>query len=362
MMRLAIGEFTVQGLSMSSVVRLLTQQLDHTVLDKTGLKGDYDFTLRYTPNETQPPGLRGPASGQQGTGNTPSPNSSGPSIFTAIQEQLGLKLEPQNVPMEILVIDHAEQPPEPQAQTTVGLSLAYVEASIKANKSEGGLPTLGGLSGYYQNVTLHTLIRVAYGVQDSQILEGPTWLNSEKYDIEAKMDKSAADEWQKLSLEQRMLDSKPLLRGLLADRFKLTLHRETRELPLYALVIAKNGPKVVQATVTGPNGPSSGPPIPDGFPVVKGGGIGLGNGRLTARAAPVSFFADILSRQPEISRTVLDKTGLNGKFDFTLQWSPDSNRNSIFAAVQEQLGLKLEAQTGPVEVLVIDHAEQPLEN
>ncbi len=89
------------SLPMREVAKLLTKQLDHTVLDHTGLTGDYDFTLNWTPDKTQPAGLRGPES-----------NQSGPSIFTAIRQQLGLKLEPQNVPMEVLAIDHAERPSE----------------------------------------------------------------------------------------------------------------------------------------------------------------------------------------------------------------------------------------------------------
>ena len=97
-MRIAIGKFCVQALPMKEVAQLLTEQLDHTVLDQTGLTGDYDFTLTWTPNETQPPPLRGPE------------NAAGPSIFEAIREQLGLVLNLRNVPMDVLAVEHAEKP------------------------------------------------------------------------------------------------------------------------------------------------------------------------------------------------------------------------------------------------------------
>jgi bla regulator protein blaR1 len=251
-----------------------------------------------------------------------------------------------------------------QAQGTVGPALAFAEVSISPNKSGGTVPTLGhgpqpGFAD--KNVTLRTLIRVAYSVQDSQILEGPNWLNSERYDIAAKLDESAADELQQLSRERRIAENKRMLQELLADCFKLALHRETRELPIYALVIANNGPKVAETTAAAPNTANTTPPIPAGFPIVKGHGIGVGNGRLTARGATISFLADILSRQPGVSRTVVDETKLTGNYDFTLEWSPDGNAESVLTAVQDQLGLKLEPKTAPLEVLVIDHAEAPSE-
>ena len=106
------GELNGQGLPVGSLVRLLTQQLGRTVLDKTGLTGKYDFTLQWTPDESQAPMFKGTAGSQPGTSSTTPPESSGPSIFTAIQEQLGLKLESQKGPVEILVIDHVEKPSE----------------------------------------------------------------------------------------------------------------------------------------------------------------------------------------------------------------------------------------------------------
>ena len=106
-MRMGRGQLNGHNLGMADIVRVLTQQLDRTVVDKTSLRGNYNFTLKWTPDDSELPEFKEPA-GAQGS----PPDSSGPSIFTAIQEQLGLKLESQKGPVEILVIDHVEKPSE----------------------------------------------------------------------------------------------------------------------------------------------------------------------------------------------------------------------------------------------------------
>jgi uncharacterized protein (TIGR03435 family) len=228
------------------------------------------------------------------------------------------------------------------------------------------------------NVSVQMLIRVAYGVEENQI-QGLNSLASENYDVEAKIEKSVADDLQKLDQDQRLEVRRHMLQALLADRFKLTIHRETKELPIYALVVAKNGPKLQEA--------KPGDTYPNGFRGPGGrGGRGMmmmGQGELTGQALHVADLARQLSQQ--LGRTVVDKTGLTGVYDFTLKWTPDnqmampggagdggrgsdggasadSSGPSIFTAVQEQLGLKLESQKGPVELLVIDHVEKPSEN
>jgi uncharacterized protein (TIGR03435 family) len=112
MMNMGPGQLTGQGLPMESLARLLSQQLGRTVLDQTGLKGNYDFTIQWTPDQSQPAMLKGPEGGKPATDNAPPPESSGLSLFTAIQEQLGLKLESRKGPVEFLVIDHVEKPSE----------------------------------------------------------------------------------------------------------------------------------------------------------------------------------------------------------------------------------------------------------
>jgi bla regulator protein blaR1 len=261
-----------------------------------------------------------------------------------------------------------------QAPSTAAPAHVYEVASIKPNKSGNPMvairATPDGLT--IQKFTLHRLILFAYGIQDDQISGGPSWLNSEAYDIEAKMDKSVVDEMQKLSEVQRKLERQLMLQALLADRFQLSLRRETKELPVYALVIGKNGPKI-QPSKPGdayPNGLKG-----DGDRPLGAGALLLPEkGKLVGQGVPIESLAKTLSRDLRgriADRMVVDKTGLTGNFDFTLQWtpeesegppSPDSSGPSIFTAIQEQLGLKLESQKAPVEILVIDHVEKPSEN
>jgi uncharacterized protein (TIGR03435 family) len=291
--------------------------------------------------------------------------------------------------------------PPSRAQSPVSNAPApeFEVASVKPNKSgERGGRIMNSPGGRFTaaNISLKMLIHLAYGVTDSQISGGPGWLNSEKFDIEAKTDDSSiADPW-KLSEEQRKLAqdrSKRMLQALLADRFKLTLHRETKELPVYALVVAKNGPKLQQASADElrPPDPKEHQDFRKGPPngaMPKGRGLFMRPGQLTGTAAPLTVLAETLSNQPELGRIVLDKTGLKGNYDFTLKWAADERQGqmfggpggggkeepgsdsapppdsgpSIFTAIQEQLGLRLESQKGPVEILVIDSAERPSEN
>ena len=259
-------------------------------------------------------------------------------------------------------------------------SYEYDVASIKPNMSGTNMVRLmfipSGLSG--TNVTLEMLIRSAYGIEENQISGGPSWLKSDHYDIDAKMDSPTADAFHKLSEEKRRLATQHMLQALLADRFKLAVHHDSKELSIYALVVAKNGPKLRQAKPddTYPNGIKG----PDG--IARAGMMRMGRGQLTSQALPLSELARLLTSQ--LDRTVVDKTGLPGNYDFTLQWTPDESQGamfrgpdtgpqgsapppdasgpSLFTALQEQLGLKLESQKGPVEIYIIDHAEKPSEN
>ncbi len=358
------GKIVGQGVSIASLVRSLSEKLGgRIVVDKTALIGNHDFTLSWSPDGNQD------------------------SIFPAIQEQLGLALEPQTRPVEVLVIDHAEQPAEPQARNTAASVLVYETTSIKPNQSDHSMFKMMfepyGFSA--RSATLRMLIRTAYGVEENQISGAPNWVNSEYYDIEAKMDSSVADELGKFSDEQRNAERRRMLQLLLADRFKLAIHRETKELGAYSLVVAKNGPKLQEAKPgdTYPNG-FKGPDGGSGAGMFRMGMYAGGSGELIGQGLPMATLARLLSER--LQSTVLDSTGLTGNYDFTLKWAssvsqapspaplnisqqgagstpaPDSPAPSIFAAIQEQLGLKLESQNGSGELLVIDHAERPLEN
>jgi len=279
------------------------------------------------------------------------------------------------VPVVFGVLLATQSRAEFQASNTTTVPV-YEVASIRPRKFGSGGMIIWDFrpDGFTaKNITLQMLIRMAYGVEDYQISGAPKWLNAETYNVEAKLDGTVADKLRKLTFDQRSVEQQPMLQALLVDRFQLTLHRESKELPAYVLVIAKGGPKVQEA--------KPGDTYPNGMKDLEGHGHGdimhFGRGLLTGQGVPIAFLVRMLSQQ-QLGRPVLDKTGLKGNYDFTLQWTPDENRTptvgqqgtddtpppgpSIFTAIQEQLGLRLEPQKGPVEVLVIDHVERPSEN
>ena len=195
------------------------------------------------------------------------------------------------------------------------------------------------------NQALGMLIRQAYGVAPYQISGGPAWLDADKYDIDAK---AAGDP----SREQVMA----MLQTLLTERFKLKVHRESREGSVFALTVAKNGAKLKEPK----DGEESfvrtartGPMDQDAVTLI-----------LQGQKASMPAFIEQLSRQ--LGRPVLDRTGIQAEFDYRLEFAADDTHAdsfpTLFAAIQEQLGLKLEAARGPVEILAIDHAEKPSEN
>ncbi len=207
----------------------------------------------------------------------------------------------------------------------------------------------GGLS--VTNGTLKGIIEMAFDVRDFQI-SGPRWIDSARYYISAKLPGEETPD-----RAERIRESRRLLEGLLEQRFQLKAHRETKELPVYVLAVAKSGARVKEA-----QGAS------------KSNGIRGSCGRMTGVEAPMAILAMVLSRQ--LGRPVEDRTGLTGKYDFELAWTPEpgsckapadapgppEDGPSIFTAIQEQLGLKLESTKGPVEIVVIDHVEKPDEN
>ncbi len=228
--------------------------------------------------------------------------------------------------------------------------------------------------------TLKGIIKFAYDIKsDNQLSGGPSWINSDKYDIEAKEEASVADNLQKLSFEEHAKQVRLMVQALLADRFNLKVSHQTKDLPVYALVVAKSGPKLTPTEVPQPAADGSSAPK-KAFRGVRM----MGPGQLSATNINIGLLADILSGQPELGRLVIDQTGLKGNYDWTLKWTPDqtaqmskgaddahatadappldSSGPSIFTALEEQLGLKLEAKKGPVETLVIESIEKASEN
>jgi uncharacterized protein (TIGR03435 family) len=211
---------------------------------------------------------------------------------------------------------------------------SFEVASVKSNKSGSGSSWDRFCDGRFiaSNVTLHHCIQLAYGVKEYQI-SGPAWLSSERYDIEAKTDSPVPPDQQRT-----------MLQTLLADRFKLKLHRDVKQLRVYVLVAGRRGFKL-HAVEPGPERDRA------------------GQGFISGQKMPLSRLADKLSQV--LDRPVLNRTEIGGVFDIELKWDRDGSddASSVFAAVEEQLGLKLESRKGPVEILVVDQAEKvPTEN
>jgi uncharacterized protein (TIGR03435 family) len=259
----------------------------------------------------------------------------------------------------------------------------------------------------YSNMPMRGLLVAAYGVKTYQV-SGPSWMDTERFDIVAKVPKGASKD-----------DVKLMLQNLLAERFKLTLHREKKDLPMYALVVGKNGPKMKESRPDDPDAmDASGLKDPGSDDAaaqkakqglenalraaVRDGGMpqlppGAGQGTrmmmmpgrmsLTVTKQTMTQFAESLANQ--MDRPVVDQTGLTKNYDFTLEYAPESGGRglmgmplppppgdggapheadsqaapSLFTALQEQLGLKLEQKKGPVDLLVVDHLEKtPTEN
>jgi bla regulator protein blaR1 len=276
---------------------------------------------------------------------------------------------------------------EAQTPAAAAPDPTFVVASVKANKSGEGFIRFGLLPGgsfTAQNVPVRELIRFAYGYQNFQVEGGPGWINADRFDVTAK----AEGELPQMGPGQ-IGPVNLMMRALLADRFKLVARNETKEMPIYSLVLARQdrklGPKIELSTTDcaalfgarrgGAPGPPPGPPAPGERPQC---GMFMGFGNIGAGDTTLANLAQMLSVR--VNRIVVDKTGLEGKYSFTLEFAPeqlppaggptpppgapplpafDANAPSLFTALQEQLGLKLESARGPVEMLIIESIEQP---
>jgi bla regulator protein blaR1 len=247
-------------------------------------------------------------------------------------------------------------------------------ASIKSNSGMDrrvsiGAPSPGSFKA--ENVWLRFLIQMAWNVKDFQVLGGPGWAASDRFDINAKAGSGA-------NFEQM----RPMLQALLEDRFRLVLHRETKDLPVYALLPAKGGIKASLAGGCAVQEP--GVPAPAAVPGQKSptfcGSMMTSPRGMNATAITMEQFATALANT--MQRTVVDKTGFADKFDVHLEWTADQSTPgfwapglapplgtglstdgaSIFTVIQEQLGVKLESTQDAVAILVIDHAEKPSAN
>jgi len=363
-----------------------------------------------------------------------------PMLVSLLEERFGLKYhhETRELPMYELVMAAcagemiAAQtvspplPPIPESAQSAAATAnasdalpAFDVVSIKTHKDEGMMMRMGISAtpdGFQADgVSLQMLVRQAFGLSDDRILNEPDWVKSARFDINAKVAPEDAPKLKALSGQQRFA----MLLPVLEDRFGLKFHHETKDLQAYTLVVARGGPRLKESAPTaggpgtlqpqpGPdgawlNGHPPPPPPPSGASGAPGGpasrpGAAAGpppgapmtmmrmspqGMSLESRRATMASLAQLLSQQ--MGATVVDKTGLTGKYDFTLSFTPDNfmiNGHppgggagpdggaqsqepvgpSIFTAVQEQLGLKLVAEKQAVDVVVIDHIEQPTAN
>jgi uncharacterized protein (TIGR03435 family) len=250
---------------------------------------------------------------------------------------------------------------------------AFEVASIRRNLSGDTRSGVSYQPGRFvaENATTKTVIAYAYNVKEFQISGGPSWLDDERFNVTAKEDDSVAESRLRLPWRQYREQLGLMVQSLLADRFKLRVIRQSRDSAILALVAAKDGPKLKRSAALD----------------FHSADIRGRRGQLIAKGLSLAQLADILSWMPEVGvRKVVDETGIDGTFDLSLRWAfdrtpsatspaivntgvppdaaalPDVSGPSIFDAVQEQLGLRLQATKGPIEFLVIDHIEEPSDN
>jgi uncharacterized protein (TIGR03435 family) len=283
----------------------------------------------------------------------------------------------------VVIVTSVFAPPS-HAQASANAAPSYAVATIKPAKPGeigNGFMFLPGGRFTSRNQTIKELIAEAYdlrwGVSD-QVSGGPGWVNSARFDIQAKAEQPLPAEMEKIPDHYRLM-----LQALLADRFKLKIHRQTREFRVYALTVAKNGPKLTPSDQ--PTAPAAentsyafGATLPTPQKDHWRGTRRVGRGEVKAMHETSSMLVDFLQSQPESGGLpVIDRTGLHGEYDFTLQWipenelahlrdshlpPPDASWPPLFTALQEQLGLKLESTKGPIDTIVIDSVEMPSDN
>jgi uncharacterized protein (TIGR03435 family) len=243
------------------------------------------------------------------------------------------------------------------AQSTAGAAsnppkFEYEVVSVRPSDPNcGGMSIRGGLDRFSARcTTLWGLIFNAYPLRPNLTLPGlPGWANSAPFDVEAKMDDATFAALKKLSPEEAGKQRQQMLQAVLADRFKLKMHHESREGQIYNLVVAKGGFKLKEAPAN-----------------EAGGGMSWSSKQIKGSKISISGLAFTLG--DTLGRDVVDQTGLAGKYDITLDWTPDDQQGSadagpsIFTAIQEQLGLKLVSVKGPVDAVIVDHAEKPSGN
>lgn len=324
---------------MEQLARYLANRVRRPAVDRTGIRGNFDFSLEYAYDDSQ----GGTASPVLLTRGAATRTRGSMLRFVGILVCLAGVLFAQTLQFEVASI----KPADPDAHGS----------SLMTDR-------IGGLNA--TNIPLRAIITMAYGIRDFQLSGGPGWIGTDRYDIIAKPERieNAVEPPDPRSMkddQRKVRDAQwtERVRSLLADRFGLVVHKETKDQPIYVLTVAKGGPKLTVVTTPGDRQ-----------------GISGNRGRTQGFAATMSMLANNLANA--VGRPVVDKTGLAAKYDWVLEWTPDvpatgpqgadaaqpvdSPGPTIFSALQEQLGLKLESAKGPVETVVIDHVDRPSPN
>jgi uncharacterized protein (TIGR03435 family) len=261
-------------------------------------------------------------------------------------------------------------PAQSRAQSAASPAPVFDVISVKQNKSDSGGMSMTGVSDSFRgtNLDISNLIMNSYHLTSADLIFGlPGWTRSAHFDVNAKVvnpDKQVID---KLTDDQR----RAMILDILKERFHFQAHLETKILPVYDLVLAKGGPKFTGGK--GPNADTAAAMAKRGITASNGAMI-VYDGEITGGGIPISSL--VFSLTGAVGRTVIDKTGLTGNYDIELKWTPENGGQpsadngqtdaqsgpSIFTALEEQLGLKLESAKGPVQTLVVDHVEMPTEN
>jgi bla regulator protein blaR1 len=405
-----LRKWVIGGTTLDNFANTLSGAMDRRVLDKTGVTDKFNIRLSFAPDEHTPaPVARPPVN---------PPDAAGPSIFEALDQQLGLKLEPTKGSAGFIVIDRVERPTSDRGAVVESSdSQKFEVASIKpcepqplppGGRSGGGNGSFSPGHAYLSCFVVRNLIDVAYvnqrrrpdrddpflnwpgviaaGAQGGpqRIRGGPDWVYSDKYTIEAKA--AGLDPSQQQSADRALMMG-PMLRSLLEDRFRLTLHQEIEEVPMYALTVAKSGLKIKPMAPGGCTDDRSTGPILLSDAARRGvkptcgtvnGGPNGPNWRYEHGGQTLAVIATVLSSALGVK--VLDRTGVTDIFNITWELGPDENTPgitrffemtgtaapagpptaaSVFRALQEQLGLTLEKIKGPRGYIVIDHIEKP---
>ena len=340
--------FALNGQDMDGVAYWLSSVVGRHVFNRSGLTGKYTLYLEYAPDDS-------------------TADPAGASVFTAIQEQWGLKLEPAKGPRGYIVIDQVERPSIAGAPKFAAVSVRPCKGDDTPPGGRGMGPGPGNTSpGRLQLnclplVGTPSLMRQAYAVHatgqlsaywvDLPVENAPPWTRSERYTVEAKAEDTPSTDMMR----------GPMLQAALEDAFHLKTHRETREVAVYELGVAKGGPRLrafdhscTPVDFTKPNLPAQ-LEATGSCPIVMAGST------VNAPGATIDDF--IKFALTRLDRPVVNKTGLDGRFDIRVELSDHDDAgaltNAFATALQQQLGLKLTAAKGTGEVLVIDHVERP---